>query len=306
MEDFGLQPAAAAALTSKPPSFGLRLYCKRGPERYTNARFFSGYSREIGMAYNGKVAVVTGGGSGMGRVAARKCAEAGAQVAVLDVNDAGMAETVEGFDNIRAFNVDITSFEAVDACIKQVEAEMGPIDRVVNCAAIMPFGKLLEQDASVQHKLMDINYGGLVNISRAAVPGMVARGKGDFISFASMAGVTPGMMMGAYCATKAAVSMYNEVLYHENRDSGVRFANVCPPPVATPLLKQGMDTEWPKLMQGQEGKEMTPEDVVEWVENSLEKGDFWVFPGKGTKMGYIMRRFFPNYIWNYVHKLEGF
>ncbi len=257
------------------------------------------------MAYSGKVAVVTGGGSGMGRVAAQYCATAGAKVAVIDVNDAGMAETAAGHEGIRTFNVDITDWDAIKACIDTVESEMGPIDRVYNCAAIMPFGKLLEQDAKVQQKLFDINVGGLINISRAALPAMVERGRGDFISFASMAGVTPALLMGAYCATKSAVCTYTEILYHENRDSGVRFANVCPPPVATPLLDQGKETAWPKLMLEQEGKEMTPAEVIDWVENSVEKGEFWVFPGKGTKMGYIMRRFFPNYIWNYVHKLEG-
>jgi NAD(P)-dependent dehydrogenase (short-subunit alcohol dehydrogenase family) len=112
--------------------------------------------------------------------------------------------------------------------------------------------------------------------------------------------------MGGYNASKAAVVMLTEVLYHENRDSGVRFCCVCPPPVATPLLQQGRDTVWPKMMQAQEGKELTPQQVIDAIETSLGKGEFFVFPGKGTRVGYVLRRWLPNYIWNYNHKIEGF
>lgn len=257
------------------------------------------------MAYSGKVAIITGGGSGMGRVAAQSFAKTGASVAILDVNEAGMNETAQGFDNIHSYVVDITKFDQVDTAVKSIEKSLGVIDRVYNCAAIMPFGKILDQDVAIIHKLMDINYGGFVNITKATLPGMVARKQGEFVSFASMAGITPGLLMGSYNATKAAVAMLTEVVYHENRDSGVKFACICPPPVATPLLDQGKETAWPKLMVAQEGKELSPQQVIDEVEQALDKGQFWVFPGKGTKMGYIMRRLAPNYIWNYVHKLEG-
>ncbi|MDX1733616.1 MAG: SDR family oxidoreductase [Halioglobus sp.] len=256
------------------------------------------------MAFHGKVALITGGGSGMGQTLARKLAQQGAQVAILDVSEEGMAKTAEGLESVRPYKVDISDTDAVHACVAQVEADLGPIDRVANAAAIMPFGRLLEQDPKVQLKLMDINYGGLVNIATAALPGMIARGSGDFISFSSMSGVIPGLLMGGYCATKGAVQMYTEVLYHENRDSGVRFCCVCPPPVATPLWKQAEATVMPKLVES--GEVIQPEDVIADFEECLEKGKYLSFPGKQTRTGYIMRRFMPNFVWNHAHKAEGF
>lgn len=256
------------------------------------------------MAFDGKVALITGGGSGMGRTAAQRLAQQGAKVAILDVNEAGMAETAAASDNIRAFPVDVTDTDAVHSLVAQVEQDLGPIGRVCNAAAIMPFGKLLEQDPKVQLKLMQINYGGLVNIATSTLPPMLARGKGDFVSFSSMSGVIPGLLMGGYCATKGAVQMYTEVLYHENRDKGVRFLCVCPPPVSTPLWKQAEATVVPKLIDG--GETLTPEQVLDDIEQCLEKGDFLSMPGKGTKFGYIMRRLFPGQIWKYAHKAEGF
>ena len=256
------------------------------------------------MAFKGKVAIITGGGSGMGQTAARLLAQQGAQVAIFDVNEEGMAATAEGFDNVTAYKVDVSNTDEVHAAVARVESELGPVDRVANAAAIMPFGKLLEQDPKVQLKLMDINYGGLVNIATATLPGMVQRRSGDFISFSSMSGVIPGLLMGGYCATKGAVQMYTEILYHENLDSGVRFCCVCPPPVATPLWKQAHDTVVPKLTESSEAIE--PQEVIDNVEECLEQGKFLAFPGKQTRMGYIMRRLFPNYLWKYAHKAEGF
>ena len=257
------------------------------------------------MAYQGKVALVTGGGSGMGRLAAQQFADTGAQVAIFDVNEAGMQETAAGRENIHSYAVDITDFDAVSSAVADFEGKHGPLDRVYNCAAIMPFGKLTEQAPAVTNKMMMINYGGLVCITRATLPGMVARGQGDFVSFASAAGLIPGLLMGGYNASKAAVAMYTEVLYHENRESGVRFACVCPPAVATPLLDQGKETAWPKLMEMNEGDEISPPMVLAAVEEDLAKGRFWVLVTGQTRFGAWMRRVFPNLVWKNIHKIEG-
>lgn len=257
------------------------------------------------MADNKKVVLITGGGSGMGREAARMCVAQGQQVALFDVNAEGMVETAQGSDQMRSWSVDITDFQQVQVAVAEVENEMGPIDRLYNCAAIMPFGILLKQDNAIIHKQMAINYGGLVNIAQAVLPRMVERGRGDFISFASMAGIIPMLKTGAYTATKFAVVAFTETLYHENINSGVRFACVCPPAVATPLLKQGKETDWPKMLDDA-GDPIAPKEVIDAIENCLDKGKFWVFPNRNARVGAFMRRLFPGLIWKQVHQVEGF
>jgi len=255
------------------------------------------------MRYRGNVALVTGGASGMGRVAAQTFSKSGAAVAVLDVNEGELAKTAEGHESIHGFKVDITDIQVVDTVVKQVESELGPIDRVYNAAAIMPYGKLLELDAAVIHRMMEINYGGLVNITKATLPAMLERGRGDFVSFASMAGWVPTLFVGAYNATKFGVIAFSEVLYHENRNKGVRFACVCPSVVNTPLLQQARDTVWPKSLDS--SPPIEPEVVIDAIEDALEAGEFWVFPGKKAKMSYLIRRFLPGLCWKVVHKIEG-
>lgn len=251
-----------------------------------------------------KVILITGAGSGMGQLAARNFSAEGALIAGFDVNEAGLAETANGDDSISTWKVDITDFAAVNGAVAEVIAKLGPIDAVYNAAAIMPMGKLLDHDNATQHKIMEINYGGLINIAQATLPAMVARGQGDFISFASSAGLIPTMLTGAYSASKAAVAFYSEILYHENINSGVRFACVCPIVVKTPLLQQAKDTVWPKMLDS--GAPMQPQEVLDEIEQALVKGNFWVYAGKGAQTGSRMRRFFPNLIWKQVHKVEGF
>jgi len=258
------------------------------------------------MPQANNLVLITGGGSGMGQEAARRFAGRGATVAVFDVNESGMADTAAGFDNVHTWWVDVTDFDAVCSAVREVEEQLGPIESLYNCAAIMPFGKLIEQDNAIIHKQMAINYGGLVNITQAVLPGMVQRGSGDFVSFASMAGWIPMLMTGAYTATKFAVRAFTETLHHENINSGIRFACVCPPAVATPLLKQGKETAWPKMLEDQGGPPLAPSVVIDSIEECLEKGKFFVYPTREAKIGVLMRRLFPGLIWKQVHQTEGF
>lgn len=256
------------------------------------------------MAFTGELAVITGGGSGMGATWARRLASTGVIVAVLDVDEAGMAATASQFENVHTFKVDITDPDAVRSTFQAIEAELGPVERVINAAAIMPFGRLVTEDPRLTNKVMSVNYGGLANVATAALPAMLERGYGDFISFSSMTGIIPGLLMGAYASSKAAVQHYSEILYHENRDSGLRFCCVCPPAVATPLWRQAEATVVPKLPS--KGETLTPNEVIDEVERCLETGKPFAYPGKQTKFGVIMRRLFPGVVWKASHDAEGF
>ncbi|EAW41259.1 oxidoreductase, short-chain dehydrogenase/reductase family protein [marine gamma proteobacterium HTCC2080] len=256
------------------------------------------------MSFRGQVAVITGGGSGMGQAWARRLAEDGATVAILDVNEAGMAETAASASNIKPYVLDITDADAVASVFADIEASLGPVDRVANAAAIMPFGRLLEEDPKLTTRVMTINYGGLVNVATAALPRMIERGSGDFVSFSSMTGIVPGLLMGAYASSKAAVQFYTEILYHENRNSGLRFCCVCPPAVKTALWQQAEATVVPKLPS--KGETLMPDVVIDEIERCLDKGKLFSYPGKQTQLGVVMRRLFPQLIWRVSHDAEGF
>jgi NAD(P)-dependent dehydrogenase (short-subunit alcohol dehydrogenase family) len=253
------------------------------------------------MSSTGKVALVTGAASGMGRLAARRMARAGAAVAAFDLNERGLAKTAEASPAIRTRTLDVSSPRAVAEAVREAESELGPIDRVYNAAAIMPTAFLLDQDLDDIHRIMEVNYGGVVNVTKAVLPGMIERGSGDLVNFASLAGWIPIPHFGAYNASKFAVVAFTEVLHHENRGRGVRFACVCPPPVQTPLLDQAKSR--PRLLE--EVEPIEPETVLDAIERSLEAGKLWVFPGRRSTAAWRLRRFLPRLFWWRLRRIEG-
>ena len=240
----------------------------------------------------------------MGQLAARNFSELGYQVAAIDVNEKGLLETAENHQNIRTFNVDVTDYSAVVAAVEETESKLGPIRRVYNAAGIMPLGRVVDQDVEIFHKVMNVNYNGVVNVSKATMPKLLERNEGELINFASIAGWIPVLYMAAYNASKFAVVAFTEILAHEHMDSNVKVLCVCPPPVNTPLLDQARDTVWPKVFD--QGEHITSEDVLVAIDNAIKKDEIFVFPGKETRLGQRMRRWMPNRLWKGIHKLEGF
>ena len=255
------------------------------------------------MDARGKVCMVTGAASGIGRVAAQRWARAGGIVAAVDIDEDGLRETAEGFSSIHPRTLDVVNRAEVEAVVKAVETDLGPLERVYNGAAIQPTGLLLDCDPDEIKRVMDINYGGIVNVSLATFPRLIERGRGSLINFASIAGWIPTLHFGAYNASKFAIVAFTEVLYHENRGRGAHIACVCPSQVATPLVAQA--TSKPKILETGPAP-MKPEKVLDAVDRAVERGRFWVFPGAHTQAAWRLRRFLPALMWKIDHNAEGF
>ena len=251
----------------------------------------------------GKVALVVGAASGMGRLAAQRWAEAGGIAIGADVNEAGLKETAQGHPRIEPRVVDVTDALEVAELVSEVEAQHGPLERVYNGAGIQPTNLILEHDLDEIHRVMAINYGGVVNVTKAALPRMLERGRGSLVNFASIAGWIPNMHFGAYSASKFAVVAFTECLYHETRRRGVQICCVCPSQVDTPLRAQA--TSNPKIMNVG-ARPMQPEHVLDAIDRAIERRRFWVIPGWQTQVGWRLRRFAPWIMWMIDHNAEGY
>lgn len=251
-----------------------------------------------------KVAVVTGGASGMGRIIALRMARRGTRVAILDLNDAGLEGTAQESPNVTAYRCDTSDLSQVQEVIGKITAGLGAIDRVVHCAAIMPTAPLMEQPTALIHKMMAVNYGGTVNLTKTVLPEMQRRGSGELVIFGSIAGSVLAPHLGSYCATKAATNAFAEVLIEETRGSGPRVMLVCPPMVNTPLLKQATENSNPKNIRVsiEKGRLADPESIVDEVERALARGQEILIPGAEAKITLWMRRFFPRLLWKVIHR----
>jgi len=254
------------------------------------------------MDARNKVCLVAGAASGLGRLAAQRWSRAGGIVAATDIDEDQLRDLATECDSVSAWHLDVTNRTEVGAVVKAVEAELGPIERVYNCAAIFPTALLLEQDPDQIDRVMQINYGGVVNVSLATLPRLLERRRGALINFASIAGWIPTLHLGAYNASKSASIAFTEVLYHENRGKGVHISCVCPSQVDTPLLAQA--TSKPRILN-KGPRPMNPAVVLDAVERAIERGKFWVFPGAHTQLAWRLRRFLPGLMWKIDHDAEG-
>ncbi|MGB1139516.1 MAG: SDR family NAD(P)-dependent oxidoreductase [Halioglobus sp.] len=253
----------------------------------------------------GKVAIVTGGASGMGQIAARRLAKQGAKVAIFDVNEQGLADTAAEADNITAFRCDTSSRDDVEAKVAEVEAALGPVELLMHAAALMPSHQLSEHTHEDMERLFRINYFGTTYMVRAVLPGMTARGHGRIVAFGSIAGVALVPKMGAYCATKAAVNAYMEVLQNEIRSTGVRAHLVCPPAVNTPLVDQTVATDTPgSITEAKKaGRLADPEKMIDAIEKGVRKDKDIIYPGE-ARLLYLWRALAPRLWWKTVMSFE--
>jgi NADP-dependent 3-hydroxy acid dehydrogenase YdfG len=215
------------------------------------------------MRLDGKVAVVTGGGSGVGAAIARRFAEAGAQVAIVGRHEAPLKQVCEATKAdkpIYPVAADVADREDVGRLVEQIDARFGRIDILVNNAGVNIAARRLEELAPEDwDSLMDVNATGAFNMIHAALPQMRARGEGLIISISSLAGVRPSALAGAaYSASKHALAALTKVVGLEEERNGVRATLISPGDINTPLL----DKRPIRASEEQRAKILQPDDVA--------------------------------------------
>jgi meso-butanediol dehydrogenase / (S,S)-butanediol dehydrogenase / diacetyl reductase len=208
--------------------------------------------------FEGRVTLVTGAGSGIGRVVAREFARAGATVIVTDASLEGAEETAEEIGRLGETAIvrrmDVTSDREVTTTVADLSASVGPIAVLVNCAGVSsmrPFLELTEQDWDLN---MDVNAKGVFLVTREVVRSMVASRDGCVVSIASAAGKEGTTLLAHYSASKWAVLGLTQSVAREVARFGVRVNAVCPGCVRTPM--QDREVVWEGQLRG-----MDPEDV---------------------------------------------
>jgi len=186
----------------------------------------------------GRVAVITGGASGIGRALALALAREGADVAVADVDEAGMAETVAAVEALGrsglAIRTDVADRASVLALADRVEVRFGAVDVLCNNAGVVVHGGLERATHQDWAWVMGVNLWGVVHGLEAFLPRMIARGAGGHVvNTASMAGLIASQGLGVYNTTKYAVVGLSETLAKDLRPYGIGVSVLCPMGVDT-------------------------------------------------------------------------
>lgn len=184
------------------------------------------------MELDGKTALITGGGSGIGQAVAKLFASEGAKVALVDRDADRVADSVAAINadggTAIAFNGDVSKAADVESYVNDALGELGRIDSLVNAAGIIAGSPIAEQEPEGYEKIVAVNANGTFFNLRYVLPGMIEQGSGSVVNIASISGVRGYAMFGAYAASKHAVIGLTRVAAAEVGPKGVRVNAVCP------------------------------------------------------------------------------
>src|SRR5438552_6440527 len=191
--------------------------------------------------FTGKVAVVTGSGSGIGRATALRLASEGAAVACVDVAEEAAVKTAaqisEEAGSAGAFRCDVADPGSVRSTFDRLVGELGPPDVVCNVAGIGAFAHTLEQRLEGWDRILAVNLTGTFLVCQAALPHLLGR-DGNIVNVASNAGIKGQPYSAAYCASKGGVVALTRALACEYLERGVRVNAVAPGGIDTPMHAQ--------------------------------------------------------------------
>jgi NADP-dependent 3-hydroxy acid dehydrogenase YdfG len=224
----------------------------------------------------GRVVAITGGGRGIGRATAAALIAQGARIAIGDV-EASLAESTAaelGHGTV-GFALDVTDRASFADFLQAVEAQLGPLDVLINNAGIMPIGPFVEEADATAQRLVDINLHGVIYGSKLALERFIPRGRGHLVNIASAAGKS-GFPGGAtYCATKHAVVGLSESIRAEVHGSEIGVSVVMPTVVHTELGSGLPETRGFKAVE--------PEDVANRIVEALQFNLYEVYVPKSLR-----------------------
>lgn len=264
-------------------------------------------------AFHGKLCVVTGAASGIGRAVAVDLARRGAALALSDVNEAGLEETrrLTGqvpSNRIRTDRLDVADAAAIERYAASVKDSLGDADYLFNIAGLTRVGRFEETPLSSVEKVMDVNFWGVVRMTKAFLPQLIAT-KGGIINISSLFGFIGYPGQAHYCASKFAVRGFSETLALELAEKGVRVTSVHPGGVDTAIARSALVDSLPPDVNDikeidarfKKAAITSPERAAEIILDGAARGKRRVVVGRDAKLISFVQRLFPE---SYAAKLK--
>ena len=270
------------------------------------AFYFKFFKLQI-MKVNGKIIVVTGAGSGMGRQLTVQLVKKGAKVVMADINEDGMAETakIAGVTNVSIHVLDVSNREQVIVFSETVIKENGYIDGIINNAGIIqPFIDVNDLEYNVIERVMNINFYGTLYMIKAFLPHLLSRPEAHIANVSSMGGFIPFPGQTIYGASKAALKLLSEGLYAELKETKVGVTVIHPGAVSTNItVNSGVQSlEDVEKSNDQTNKALSAEKAAEIMIKAIEKNQFRVMVGKDARMLDVIYRLHPRRAVNFITK----
>lgn len=250
---------------------------------------------------------MTGGSSGIGLAIAKQLAAAGANVWILARRPEQLSQALVEIDACRlssdqktgSIAADVSNSQEISTAIQQFVETQGAPDFVFNSAGVAHPGTFEDMDLQIFRWTMDINFFGTVNVCKACLPAMKARGSGHIINISSIAGFVGLYGYTAYGASKYAVRGFTDALRSELKPLGIKTSIVFPPDTRTPQLtyENQYKPEVTKKLD-ELNKPMTPDDVARNILKDTARGKYIITPGPDSRMFYTLIGFTGNLVYH--------
>jgi NAD(P)-dependent dehydrogenase (short-subunit alcohol dehydrogenase family) len=253
--------------------------------------------------FSGKVAIVTGAGSGIGKGLAEELARRGAHVVISDINAERIARVAEGIvrakGSVTASALDVSDYDAVKKIIDETVATHGRIDYIFNNAGIGIGGPAKDFSIDDWRKVIDINLYGVVYGSSVAYPIMMKQGFGHIVNTASIEGLVPIPSTASYAASKYGVVGLSNALRIEGADYGVKVSAVCPAYIKTAIFRDSkminVDRE-KALAQLPDWIGITPEECANVILRGVERNKAFIVVTLLAKILWALHRISPGFV----------
>ena len=260
------------------------------------------------MKVNNKVLVVTGGGNGIGRELVLNLLSRGAKVAAVDINSAGLEETLslsgKNKSNLSTHIVNITSREAVEALPAAVIARHGAVDGIINNAGIIqPFLYVNDLGYDSIERVMNVNFYGTLNVTKAFLPHLLLRPEAHITNVSSMGGFLPVPGQTIYGATKAAVKLLTEGLHSELMETDVKVSVVFPGSIDTKIGENSDVGKNEKLNKDNVSFKFTaPSKAAQVIVDGMEQDRYRILIGLDAKFMDLISRINPKGAAKFIYK----
>ncbi|MFM1835995.1 MAG: hypothetical protein RJA04_683 [Bacteroidota bacterium] len=259
------------------------------------------------MKIAGKVFLITGAGSGMGREMTHQVIAKGGKVAALDIHLTQLQETQKicsgKASTFLALDVDISDRAKVLALPEQVIQHFGQIDGIINNAGIIqPFVKVNDLTFEQVERVINVNFYGCVNVTKAFLPHLLERPEAHIVNISSMGGFLPVPGQSIYGAAKAAVKLFTEGLYAELKETPVRVSVVFPGAIATNITTNS-GIEMPKVSGDASSMPTMPaNEAARIILQGMETNQYRILVGSDSKFMDFLCRLAPEYATNFIAK----
>ena len=260
------------------------------------------------MNFKNKIVWITGASSGIGEALVYELNELGAKLIISSRKAEGLyavkQKCKKNLLDIHVLPLDLEQKQSLFNKAEEARRIYGKIDILINAGGISQRGQVIEMESAVEEKIMDINFWGTVNLSKALLPKMIAQGNGHLVVLSSLVGKFGTQYRSTYSASKHALHGYFDSLRCEVYDKGISVSIICPGFIKTNVTVNSVTSTGEKYGVMDENQEngMSANDCATKILEAIDKKKEEVLIGGKEKFGVYIKRFFPNYFSKMIRK----